>query len=96
MKSKFSFGGIFDRVDLSVMFIKFYYFDGNLFYYVDRFLLEWWSLVDIIFRSISSSVLLGLDLFFMVCRGLLVVSGYVEISNLGFLKFDEVFALIIK
>lgn len=38
MKSKFSFGGILDRVDLSVMFIKFYYFDGNLFYYVDDLL----------------------------------------------------------
>lgn len=38
MKSKFSFGGIFDRVDLSVMFIKFYYFDGNFFYYVDDLL----------------------------------------------------------
>lgn len=52
--------------------------------------------MDIIFRLILLSVLLGLDLFFMVCRGLLVVSGYVEISNLGFLKFDEVFALIIE
>lgn len=38
MKSKFSFGGIFDRVDFSVMFIKFYYFDGNFFYYVDDLL----------------------------------------------------------
>lgn len=38
MKSKFSFGGIFNRVDLSVMFIKFYYFDGNFFYYVDDLL----------------------------------------------------------
>lgn len=38
MKSKFSFGGILDRVDLSVMFIKFYYFDGNFFYYVDDLL----------------------------------------------------------